>query len=170
MKNFAAFCCMIALSLTLFGCGEPTAATTQQPDEAVVSASEVAEPQKALEKIYENIDIIGILPAIDSVMEDQFNISPDLLDEYYVNYSSGRYGVADVFILKPAKDQLLNVRELLEQVKLNRIKEFENYDIHNSYQIAQDAEIFEQDDYVIMLMLDDSEAARKIIDQYLPKK
>lgn len=61
------------------------------------------------------------------------------------------------------------VRDALEQVKLNRAKEFENYDVYDAHQIAQDAVIYEQGGYLIMLMLADTDAARDVIDQYIPK-
>lgn len=78
--------------------------------------------------------------------------------------------MADVFILKPSSpDDAPKVREMLESVKLSRIKEFENYDVYDSYQIAQDAQIFEQGGYIIMLTLADTEGARSIIDQYIPR-
>ena len=54
-------------------------------------------------------------------------------------------------------------------MKLNRAKEFENYDVYDAHQIAQDAVIYEQGGYLIMLMLADTDAARDVIDQYIPK-
>lgn len=170
MKKLAALCCFFAFCAVLSGCSQTASETVQQPNEITVSASETPEPQKAIDEIYQNADTMGLYTGSDTILEDKFYIDPGLLEEYYVKYSNGRFGVADVFILKPKEDQLLQVRELLEQVKLSRVKEFENYDIHNSYQIAQDAEIFEQGDYLVMLMLEDNESARDIIDKYLPKK
>lgn len=52
---------------------------------------------------------------------------------------------------------------------MSRVKEFENFDIYNSYRIAQDAVIFEQGEYVVMLMLDDTETARAVINRHLPQ-
>lgn len=86
-----------------------------------------------------------------------------------MKYASGRYGVADVFLLKPYPEYRADVRESLEQVKVSRVKEFENFDIYNSYRIAQDAVIFEQGEYVVMLMLDDTETARAVINRHLPQ-
>ena len=92
---------------------------------------------------------------------------------YTVWYTSGLYGIADVFILKPlpgaGEQELAILREQLEQVKLNLSREVENYDIYNAYQIVQEAPIFEQGGYLIMLMVEDTDAARRAIDQYIPK-
>ena len=88
-------------------------------------------------------------------------------------YTSGLYGIADVFILQPPSDSdaqdLAILREQLEQVRLNISREVENYDIYNAYQIVQEAPVFEQGGYLIMLMVEDTDAARQIIDQYIPK-
>lgn len=181
LKQKAAACILI-LSLLLSGCGKETAKAAPQlmraaPAPQSLSSSaigpkqapvEEADPEAAMEEIYEHIDIKGVESADDSVMEDKFFFSLNDLDEYYVRYSSGRYGVADVFILKPTEDEMPTVRETLEQVKINRIHEFENYDVYDSLRIANDAEIFEQGDYLIMLMVDDMDDARKIINHFIP--
>ena len=58
----------------------------------------------------------------------------------------------------------------LENRKDDRINEFRNYDVYDSYDIAMGAEIYEAGELVIMLMLseDDKAAAKEIIDYYLP--
>ena len=65
--------------------------------------------------------------------------------------------------------QITKAMELVASSKLNRAKEFENYDVYDAHQIAQDAVIYEQGGYLIMLMLADTDAARDVIDQYIPK-
>ncbi|MGI5967205.1 MULTISPECIES: DUF4358 domain-containing protein [Anaerotruncus] len=168
MKKLLALLCALTLLSALSGCGKPAADVTELPISSI-SVVEVADPEQAIREIYAEITMAGISDADDRVLQDKFLIDPDMLEDYVVKYSSGRFGVADVFILKPVEDEVLTVREALEKVKLSRVKEFENYDIYNSYQIAQDAQIFEQGDYVIMLMLEDTEKARGIIDKYIPK-
>lgn len=184
MLKRKAAACILSLSILLSGCGkEPAEAAPQAmkaaPAPPTFSSSELsfeeapadeADPEAALEKIYKHIDIKGVEPADDSVMEDKFFFSLQDLDEYYVRYSSGRYGVADVYILKPEEDEMPTVRETLEQVKINRINEFKDYDVYDSLRIASDAEIFEQNDYLIMLMVDDMDYARKVINHYIPIK
>lgn len=136
------------------------------PDAPVVSE---ADPEAALEEIYKKIDIMEMETADSKVLEELFFIDPGMLKEHYVRYSAGRYGLADTFILKPAEGQTDQLRELLEQIKLARAREFADYDIYNARQIAQDATIFEQGGFLVMLMLPDNDAAREIIDRYIPK-
>ena len=90
------------------------------------------------------------------------------VEEYYVRYSSGRYGLADVFILRPFHNDYDSVRESLETVKLDRIRKTEDYDILGSHRIAQEAQIYQYGSYLIMLMLEDNTAAAEIIQRYIP--
>ncbi len=183
MKKQKAAACILAFSLLLSACASETAEAVPQSFSASGSSEisgssdvpesslppvDVPDPKTALEEIYRESDVRGVGQASKSAMENKFFFNLEDLDVYYVRYASGRFGVADVFILKPAADKTPKVREALEQVKINRIKEFENYDIYDSLRIASDAEIFEQGDYLVMLMVDDMEAARKIIDHYIP--
>lgn len=170
--NYLALALTLLLAVTglLGGCGKAAQASIEPEDEDVLVMAEEADPETALERIYENVDIQGIETGDDTILSDKFYIDMGKIEDYYVRYSSGRFGVADVFILKPVPDEAMAVRELLEQVKISRTQEFQNYDIYNSYQIAQDAQIFEQGEYLVMLMLEDNDTAREIIDQYIPRK
>lgn len=162
----ALFMALCFLGLT--GCGQAQT-PLEESESSQVQVVDTADPEAALDAIYQDCEIRGVEKATIRILRDQFYINPDQIVDYYVRYSSGRYGLADVFILKPEAGEELAVRESLEQVKLSRIKEFESYDIYNAYQIAQDAEIFSQGGYEIMLMVEDLEAAREAIDQYIPK-
>lgn len=48
--------------------------------------------------------------------------------------------------------------------------EFVNYDVYNSSAIAENAVIFERGGYVVMLMLEDNDSARRIVERYIPEK
>ncbi|RLL10155.1 DUF4358 domain-containing protein [Anaerotruncus massiliensis (ex Liu et al. 2021)] len=166
LKRTIALLCALLLCLT--GC------RSEGPGQnaAVESAGplvETAEPETAIEKIYENVTVRGLTDASDDDLTDKFFLDVSMLDSYWVRFSSGDFGLADVFILKPSEGMEPKVRDALEQVKLNRAKEFENYDVYDAHQIAQDAVIYEQGGYLIMLMLADTDAARDVIDQYIPK-
>ena len=56
----------------------------------------------------------------------------------------------------------------LAAVKNSRIEEFEKYDILGAYEISKNAEIYIRGDYVIMVMHQDNDAAKKIIEEYIP--
>ena len=166
-KKLAALLAALSLAL-LSACG---AQPPLDEEEAAPAAAEVhaavADPAGALDEIYQNIDIKEIEAADESLMEslgfDLWNI-----EEYHVRYSSGRYGLADVFILKPFQNDYDSVRESLETVKLDRIRKTEDYDILGSHRIAEEAQIYQYGSYLIMLMLEDNAAAAEIIQRYIP--
>lgn len=76
--------------------------------------------------------------------------------------------MADTFIIKPAEGKESDVWDDLAAVKNARIEEFEKYDILGAYEISKDAEIYTRGDYVIMVMHQDNDAAKKIIEEYIP--
>lgn len=174
MKKRRCFGFLAACCLFLAACNEQAVPTQ---DDYIIAADGItinpvvkeADPETALERIYEGNTVEGVSEASSSILSDRFFIPSNLLEDFHVRYSSGRFGVADVFILKPAPDSSAKVRDLLEQVKLSRIQEFESYDIYNAHQIAQNAQVFEQGGYTVLLMLEDNEKARNIIDRYIPK-
>lgn len=168
--------CALLLALALLpGCGKqprPEEITTVTNAGAAAMSPLVtqADPQTALEKIYENVDIEDVAEADARDLGRVFSIDTQLVDDFAVRYASGKFGIANVFILKPkSEEDAAKLRDQLEQVKLTITRECEHYDIYNSYQIAQDAQIYEQGGYLIMLMLADTEAARNVIDLYIPK-
>ena len=170
MKRIISILAALCVGMSATGCqqsSQPVAGPVEQlPDAPVV---EVTDPGSALAAVYETVDIMGIEPVDERVLEEKFFLEVDRLEEYYVRCSSGRFGLADVFILMPDADYLAKAREQLEQIKLMRAREFADYDIYDAHQIALDAVIYEQGGYLIMLMLPDNDAARKVIDQYIPK-
>lgn len=143
----------------------------QEEEEAAPVTAEVhaavADPEGALDEIYTGIDIKEIETADDTLMQ---SLGFDLwdIDEYYVRYSSGRYGLADVFILRPHSSDYDSVRESLETVKLDRIRKTEEYDILGSHRIAEEAQIYQYGSYLIMLMLEDNTSAAEILQRYIP--
>lgn len=171
MKKLILYCC--ASLLLLSGCGEAKPETPEVPQDVfrpVITDIEQIDIPETIEEIYKTVEVKELTNADDQTLEEKFLIKTELLNDYYVRYSSGRYGLADVFFLKPASnDEIQDVREMLQLVKLNRAKEFEDYDIYNARQIALDGQIFEQGGYVILLMLEDMDAARDIIDRYIPQ-
>lgn len=173
MKKLCAL--LLAAALSLSACGK---APEQEEVTTITHAGAVAmepvvteaDPKTALEKIYELVEVEDIQEADARDLAKQFSIDTTLIDDYAVRYASGKFGIANIFILKPkSEEDAAKLRDQLEQIKLSIVRECEHYDIYNAYQIAQDAPIFEQGGYLILMMLENSEAARNIIDQYIPK-
>lgn len=150
------------LAGTLAGCNTYTD-TPQVP--ASQTAAGPADPAAALEAIYQDCQVDGILEGDAKILEEKFLITPDLYTEKYVRYADGRFGIADVFILKPAADKAEALREALENAQMSRISEFANYDIYNAHQLAQDGEIFEVGDYLVLTMIENADQVRALLEQ-----
>lgn len=128
------------------------------------------------DKIYEKLDIseltLGSVSKItdETVLAEQFYLDLDNVVSCDIRSAAGNYGVADVAIIRVKEGKAAEVMESLENRKDDRINEFRNYDVYDSYRIALDAEIYEVGELVVMLMLseDDKEAAIGTIDYYLP--
>ncbi len=87
-----------------------------------------------------------------------------------VRSAEGKYGVADVAIIRVKEGKGDEVIDSLERRKDDRINEFSNYDVYDSYAIAMNADVYQTGELVVMLMLDDDAktAARALIESYLP--
>lgn len=169
MKKVAAVLA-IAVCLSLTACGrDDTIAQPEIDPAAQVQAQRiVADPQGAVEEIYKDISIQEVSPLDEDILSETLGFDINTIAGFYGRYSSGRYGLADVYILKAYDEDYEIVREQLEAVKLDRMKKTESYDILDSHKIAQNAQIFQYGSYLVMLMLEDNEAAQDIIEQYIP--
>lgn len=155
--------------LIFTGCGnrvQPTAAPVSSP--AVKEAVTVAKPQEAVDAIYASLESYEAEPIRYIDLEEQLGIKPSSVSGYYGKISDPNEGLADVAILLPKDQERESVSLALSKYKEKRMKEFENYDILDAYAIAQNAVIYEQGGYIIMLMLSENDAVRKIIDGYIP--
>lgn len=105
-----------------------------------------------------------------TVLEEQFYLDLKNVISYDVRSALGNYGAADVAIIRVKEGKAGEVIASLENRKDDRINEFRNYDVYDSYEIALEAEIYEAGELVVMLMLseDDKAAAKETVDYYLP--
>ena len=101
----------------------------------------------------------------------------DDVEKAYVRYVETDFGADDVYIILPkdgedenGNSHHENVLAALRERKDDRIREFVNYDVYNSSAIAENAVIFERGGYVVMLMLEDNDSARRIVERYIPEK
>lgn len=106
----------------------------------------------------------------ETVLTEQYYLNLDNIITYEIRSAEGKYGVADVAIIRPKEGYANEVMDSLEMRKDDRINEFLNYDVYDSYAIAMEAEIYQAGELVIMLMLseDDKAVAKELIDYYLP--
>ena len=157
-----------AVLTLLAGCSgsNPAQESNAQP-QAHPSA---ADPRAAIEEIYKNCNIKEVGYATSEEVTDVLGLNTENLLSYCIMYSKGNYGVMDTYIVQPKPDKLADVRSQLEARQDTLLRTYEHYDIYESYEIVQNALIYEQGDYLIMLMHKDNEAVRAIIDQYIPSK
>lgn len=164
----------MALVLAFCGCsGRNSEDEEINPDEF---SWEMLDLSLVVDGIYANLDISNLTSNSVSritdktVLEEQFYLDLEHLITYDVRSAEGKYGVADVAIIRVEEGFAGEVMESLELRQDDRINEFLNYDVYDSYSIAMEAEIYQAGELVIMLMLseDDKIVAKELIDHYLP--
>jgi hypothetical protein len=132
-------------------------------------AVEVADPKGAVEAIYANLEDYEADALDAAALEALVGVDSGDITEFHVYQSDAKSGLSDVIIIKPISYSRDEVRECLYKDKEQRIREFEDYDILNAYSIAQNAIIYDQGDYVILLMMQDNETAKATIDAFIPQ-
>ena len=123
----------------------------------------------AVEAIYSSLEEYSAKRLDSAAIQAIVGIYPYEIAEAHAYYSDPKFTLADVIIIRPSSTERDEVRRKLLLYRESRVREFENYDILNSHRIARDALIYDQGDYVILLMLEDTETARAIIDGYIPQ-
>lgn len=156
--------------LLLSGCsgGEAQAADTTISEVSIREAVTEADPEEAVQAVYDAFPDTIAEDMTSSEYRKQFTDVTDAIEEYYGRISSPNNGLGDLLILKPIGDSHDRVRESLHQYQERRVREFENYDILDAHTIAREAVIYDQGDYVILVMFADNQAVRDIIDDYIP--
>lgn len=137
-----------------------------------------ANPKKALEQIYVQVGKrVGLVEPTQEQLESVVGLNMEDVERAYVRYVETDFGADDVYIILPKEGtdedgntHRENVLAAIRERKDDRIKEFVNYDVYNSSAIAEDAVIFERGGYVVMLMLEDNNSARRIVERYIPEQ
>lgn len=152
--------------------------TEEQQTTKTRKKTRTASPQKAIEQIYQELGKrIGLVEPTAEQLETVVGLDPEDVKEAYVRYVEGDFGADDVYIILPKEGKnedgesyREHVLAQLKERKDSRTREFANYDVYNSTEIAENAVIFERGGYVVMLMLEDNESARRIVERYIPEK
>ncbi len=164
----------LALLLALGGCSQPT----EENDGKIITESgyEMIDLSTVVDKIYDEIDISELtLSSVEAIDDEQTLIEQYYLDldnviDYEVRSAEGKYGVADVAIFRVKEGAAEAVMASLANRQDDRINEFSKYDVYDSYDISLNAAIYQIDELVVMLMLDENSkaTAMEIIDSFLP--
>lgn len=125
-----------------------------------------------LDAIYEAVPELlseSVSQPTDEEIEEVLRLSLNYLDDYYIRYSSGSFGLADIYVLKPAKDHKYDLKEELEELRLRRIREFEQYDVYDALAIAENSEVLEMGTYLVLVMIEDAEGALELLKPIIPE-
>lgn len=164
----------LAALLLFSSCGRKKVDVPDPDNEAsiVYASSEPEDLSDVIDLIYADIDMKDQINATYDDLSDVFHLDMTLVEDYSARYTSGRYGVADAAIIKLRNPEDTAEKEAvthaLEQRRDDRIAEFENYDVHDAFRIAKEAEVISRGNYMILLMLADIDAARTIILENIP--
>ncbi len=163
---------LLACCLLLGACSAQTAQQPQSDDPEGEEQQTITEPQPqtALEEILalQSSDLGLVEPDLSETAE-LLDLEEDVLEEAYVCYKDKDFGAGDVFILKPVEDEKETVRQALKDWQEERVRSFSSYDIYNSSAISQNALLFERGAYLVLLMVEDSDLARTVVETYLPE-
>jgi len=164
-------CGLLVASLAACG-GQTNSSEPEKAYDAIAIADEIptqhATPEQAVEAIYQSLEGGSAQRVSGEELDEVFGLAPHMVVEAVAYVSDVSGGLRDIAIVMPAPDMEDQAREALNQYAASRAASFRNYDILGSYSIASGAVIFNQGDYLVMLMLPDNDAAREILDQYLP--
>ena len=169
-----AICLTLCLLFVSFAACSRRATQTEKPEDtyAIAAAGAMiareACPERAVEAIYQSLEGGRVNRISDDELSDVFGIEPHMVVEAVVYLSDFSAGLRDIAIVRPAPDMEEQARAALNQYTAERAAYFRNYDILGSYSIASGAVVFNQGEHLVMLMLPDNDAAREILDQYLP--
>lgn len=122
----------------------------------------------ALDSIYYNVTIMGLKEATAESLSKDFAVDESTFSEVYGRYSDGRFGVADVIIVRPASGKQAEAREVLTAIRTSRTNLFQNYNIYGASNIAANAVIYARGDYLVLLMIDNVEAVHSQLNESIP--
>jgi len=167
-------CLALSLSISLLVACSGRQADIEEAEDAYAIAdagrmiNQEACPERAAQAIYQSLEGGSTQRVRYEELSEVFGLEPYMVTQAVVYVSDVSEGLRDIAIVRPAPDMEEKAREALSQYAAERAASFRNYDILGSYSIASGAVVFNQGEHLVMLMLPDNDAARVILDQYLP--
>lgn len=154
-------------SSQIFGSNEDESSQEETSENDASSRVELS-ISALLSEIYSSCDVMGIEGYDAEMLEEMMLISADSVEEFYVCCTNGKFGVADIAIIKPKDSSRAKIVESLRQFLEKRAVSFENYDVNNAVEICENGEVFVQGGYVIMVAFKDNQTVKDIVNQYIP--
>lgn len=169
LKKIPILLLCVVLAGSLAACSKAEEAASEAVGPTIEYATQAPESlEDVLDLLYQGVTTKGLQDAGEQTMLDLFHMESEWMMDFAVRFTDGRYGVCDAAIVHPAEGYTEEVAEALRMRRDDRIAEFENYDVHDSLNIAKNAEVITRGDYVILLMLTDVEAAERVILEQIP--
>lgn len=175
LKKLCKLCALLLAFVLVFG-GCKKEEEKPEEDNPTDFSYDMLDLSRLVDEIYSITDMGELTAASVSkvtdktVLTEQYYLNLDNVLAMDVRSAEGKYGVADVAIIRAAEGKGDEIMESLERRKDDRINEFSNYDVYESYSIAMNADIYQTGELVVMLMINDEakSEARTLIDSYLP--
>ena len=139
-----------------------------QPEANMLGSSSGQSINDALNDIYYDVSIMGIQEATEESLAKDFGLDSSIFSEVYGRYTDGRFGIADVYIVRAAAGQEAAAREALITIRTARTSLFKNYNIYGASSLAEGGTIYSRGEYLILLMIDQSENVRATLNDYIP--
>lgn len=161
---------ILVMILAMTGCAEE-----ELPDDIIISY-DTLDLSALADEIYEQAEMSPLTRESvsnvtdETVLAEQYYLDLNDVVAYEIRSAEGKYGVADVALIRVRTGCADEVMSALENRKDDRINEFSNYDVYDSYAIAMEADIYQEGELVIMIMLDSESktGAMEIIDRLVP--
>lgn len=140
----------------------------------VKEAPVYADPALAIDSIYKALEneqgsACDAQPLSEGEFEELTGITDEDALEVFAYYSDPKSVLSDVFVVKPYPSLREEVRAKLIEYRDARAREFENFDIMDAHSIAKNAVIYDQGEYLVLLMLKDNTVAQEQVDVYIPQ-
>lgn len=176
MKNMKLRIIALAAALLLILCGCAQAENGGEDEIITDFDYDMLDLSAVADKVYASSQIGEMtflsVEVIDDyqTLSEQYYLDMSKIINFEVRSAEGKYGVADVALFWVEEGAAEEIMASLENRKDDRINEFSKYDVYDSYEIALNAEIYQADELVVMLMLNEESkaAAKDIIDSFLP--
>ena len=175
MKNKFVKICAFALAL-LFAFSGCSFGKKEESGDMEEFSYEMLDLKTMVDNIYNSIEINELTKSSieritdETVLSEQYYLDLDNVISCEVRSAEGKFGVADIAVIRVVEGATDEVLESLERRKDDRINEFSKYDVYDSYDIALNAEVYYTGELVVMLMLPEKDrtAVRDMIQSYLP--
>ena len=175
------FCIVLAFALmgSLAGCGgqnassssssPPSTSSSVSSESSSVPALDEAGFPTLLDNVYTNYEVMGVVDFEENAIKDVLGLEKDMYDFFAGRQSLARFNIGDVIIVRPTSGNTEAVKEKLEAYRKSKEDQFKEYNVGGDYEKAQNAVIYERGGYVVFIMTENNDPAKKLIDEFIPE-